>query len=89
MTDHLRDVDVAARYGEKEFAILLPQADQEQTRHVSERLQNIMCQTTVPEPEGESAGLTASVGGGGFTPCFLAPRNYRQRQDRDIPPGAG
>ncbi len=62
MTEDLRDVDVAARYGEKEFAVLLPEADQERALHVAVRLQEIVRKTTLPGSENQSAQLTASVG---------------------------
>lgn len=52
--DSIRSIDVAARYGGDEFAIILPETDLESGRDVAERLRRAVEETEFHVPAGES-----------------------------------
>ncbi len=59
----LRDVDVIARHGGEEFAILLPETDGPGGREVAERCSHLLASTEIPvETTGPSVTITASMG---------------------------
>jgi diguanylate cyclase (GGDEF)-like protein/PAS domain S-box-containing protein len=57
----LREVDIVGRMGGEEFAILLPEADNEQAREVAERLRRIIADSAVPMEQGPIC-FTVSIG---------------------------
>ena len=57
-----RSIDVAARYGGDELAIILVETDREGALIVGERLGDRMRETRVPLREGGSMGVTVSLG---------------------------
>jgi len=57
-----RSIDVAARYGGDELAIILVETDREGALIVGERLGDRMRETRVPLREGGSMGVTISLG---------------------------
>jgi len=56
LRDSSRSPDSVARFGGEEFAVLLPDADAEETAAVAERLRELVARTPAPEP------ITASFG---------------------------
>ncbi len=56
ITQTLREVDVVARMGGDEFAILLPESDQKAAAHVIRKLRNSL------KPIGQQYGVTFSMG---------------------------
>jgi diguanylate cyclase (GGDEF)-like protein len=58
----LRDVDLAARLGGEEFAVLLPETDGPGAAGVAERLRTTLADLEVEAPRGDKLGLTASFG---------------------------
>jgi diguanylate cyclase (GGDEF)-like protein len=62
LSDNLRDVDVAARYGEKEFAILLPHADLGHAVLAVKRIQRLVGNIALSSPEGGESRLSVSGG---------------------------
>jgi diguanylate cyclase (GGDEF)-like protein len=62
LTENLREVDVAARYGEKEFAVVLPHADQEQVQKAGKRIQELVQNLSFGTSNSKELKLTASVG---------------------------
>ncbi len=58
----LRTVDVAARYGGEELALLLPETDAQGAEVVGERLRALVAATQVPAADGEPVRVTASFG---------------------------
>jgi diguanylate cyclase (GGDEF)-like protein len=58
-----RDVDLAARYGGEEMALVLPHTDLEGAYEMAERARTAIAALTVPKLEGErTLQITASVG---------------------------
>jgi diguanylate cyclase (GGDEF)-like protein len=58
----LRTVDVIARHGGEEFAILLPETDAAGAREVAERASRLLASTEIPVETGPSVTITASMG---------------------------
>jgi diguanylate cyclase (GGDEF)-like protein len=58
----LRDVDVIARHGGEEFAILLPQTELAGAREVAERSARKLAETTILVDSTEPVHVTASMG---------------------------
>jgi diguanylate cyclase (GGDEF)-like protein len=63
---NIRDVDVIARFGGEEFVIMLPEADKEEARIVSERLRRTLAQLKLDDlpPLTISLGIAAYPGDG-------------------------
>ncbi len=61
MVRTIRTIDVCARYGGEELAILLPQTGTERALDVAERLRRTIAELRV-KVDGESVGVTASFG---------------------------
>ena len=60
--ESLRDVDLAARLGGEEFAVLLPETDYPGAAGVAERLRASLASLELDAPDGEQFGVTASFG---------------------------
>jgi len=58
----LRDSDVLARLGGDEFAVLLPRADEQETRVVAEALLEIVREETMPTMASDHKRVTVSIG---------------------------
>ena len=65
-----REVDVLARYGGDEFALLIPSLQQTQAVQYAERLRRILSESIV-EYEGHQLQTTASVGVVTWTPAII------------------
>jgi diguanylate cyclase (GGDEF)-like protein len=77
-----RTVDLAARLGGEEFAVLLPDTDAEGARGVAERIQRDLGQLAVPV--GDTAvGVTASFGISSF-PDLAALGDLLNDADRSL-----
>jgi diguanylate cyclase (GGDEF)-like protein len=63
-----RDVDVAARLGGEEFAMLLPQTDLEGGAAAAERLREGLARLSMPSPDGGRLRVTASFGVASYPP---------------------
>ena len=59
---HGRDVDVAARLGGEEFAVLLPETGLDGARSVADRLCRSLAELQIPLGAGEKVMVTASFG---------------------------
>ncbi len=64
---HLRQVDLLARWGGEEFAVLLPSTDRNGCLNVAEKLRQAVAELTVPGGE-QQAQVTISVGGALWSP---------------------
>ena len=58
----VRASDVAARYGGEEFVILLPNTAEEAGMQLAERVRNAVAAAPFELPQGESVGVTVSIG---------------------------
>jgi diguanylate cyclase (GGDEF)-like protein len=62
LRSHVRDVDVAARIGGEEFAILLPGTDAGEAATVAERMRHSLSAFSVPASDGRAVHMTSSFG---------------------------
>ncbi|MDP1704150.1 MAG: diguanylate cyclase [Sulfurimicrobium sp.] len=62
-------VDMAARFGGEEFAILLPETDKLGAYCVAERIRRAVEESRIPLPNGKSIGVTVSIGVCGHPDC--------------------
>ena len=68
MRASLRDIDVAARLGGEEFAVLLPQTDLDGGIALADRLREEVAAATLTAPDGSPLHVTASFGVAAFPP---------------------
>ena len=57
-----REIDLAARWGGEEFAVLLPGTDADDARVVAERIRARLAERVVLTPDGVPVQVTASFG---------------------------
>jgi diguanylate cyclase (GGDEF)-like protein len=62
MRSHIRDVDVPGRIGGEEFAIVLPETDQEGAGSVAERMRESLSSVPIPVSDDHSVRVTSSFG---------------------------
>jgi diguanylate cyclase (GGDEF)-like protein len=62
LRDSVRDIDVAARWGGEEFALLLPGTDAAGAAHVAERVRRTFAAKTILSTDGAPIQITASFG---------------------------
>jgi diguanylate cyclase (GGDEF)-like protein len=62
LLEHVRDIDIPARLGGEEFAVLLPETALEGASAVAERLQRFLTATPLLVRNGQSIHATASFG---------------------------
>jgi diguanylate cyclase (GGDEF)-like protein len=66
LRDTVRIVDIAARPGGEEFAVILPGTSVEEASAVAERIRATFASRTLPVPEGPPISVTASFGVAAF-----------------------
>jgi diguanylate cyclase (GGDEF)-like protein len=63
---HLREYDLAGRFGGEEFTILLPQTSGAEARRIAERLRERIVRAAIPVSDGSADGfplrITVSIG---------------------------
>jgi diguanylate cyclase (GGDEF)-like protein len=62
LRQHIRDIDIPARLGGEEFAVLLPETTLEGARAVAERLQRFLARSPILAGSGRDIRTTASFG---------------------------
>lgn len=63
----IRNIDIFARMGGEEFAIMLPETNKVQARTIAERLKQKISEMSVPVPDGGAVFFTVSIGISGTT----------------------
>jgi diguanylate cyclase (GGDEF)-like protein len=63
----IREIDVAARYGGDEFAIILPNTSLSDAMHVAERIAELIAENPV-QIDGHELKVSVSIGLGQFRP---------------------
>jgi diguanylate cyclase (GGDEF)-like protein len=58
----IRNIDIVARIGGEEFAIILPETNPGQARVVAERLKDKLSETYIEFPNGDKTDFTVSIG---------------------------
>jgi diguanylate cyclase (GGDEF)-like protein len=61
---HCRAIDTAARYGGDEFALVLPETQEEEAKRVAGRIRNLMAEDQEKPPLSASIGIAICRGGG-------------------------
>ena len=62
LRETLREIDVAARWGGEEFAVVLPGSDLEGTAQVADRLRGALADRSIASLDGDLIQVTASFG---------------------------
>lgn len=75
-------VDMVARFGGEEFAILLPETDKAGAYCVAERIRCAMEKARIPLPSGEDIGVTVSIGVCGHPDCGHSTEEMVENADK-------
>jgi diguanylate cyclase (GGDEF)-like protein len=62
LTESMRSIDLAARFGGEEFVLLMPETHVEVAMHAAERLRELVSALRVEAGDGAQVALTVSVG---------------------------
>ena len=86
LRERVRDIDLAARLGGEEFAILLPETDLSGGERLGERLRDAIERLRVPGAEGVRVSVTASFGVAAFLESSSAGDLPQRRTPRSTRP---
>jgi diguanylate cyclase (GGDEF)-like protein len=75
---HCRSIDTAARYGGDEFALVLPEAQEDEARHVASRIREVLANDDEQPPLSASIGISVYRGDGARIEKLLS------EADRDL-----
>lgn len=80
---HIREIDLFARFGGDEFALLLPEADVRVAREAAERVRRSL-ETLKMDLDGSQASITISIGVSGLEPDDGSVDTLLARADRAL-----
>ena len=83
LSNSLRELDLAGRFGGEEFALVLPGTAVASARRVAEQIRRALAKVTVEGPEGEVVRVTASFGAAEF-PANASVASLVEAADRAL-----
>ena len=83
LSNSLRELDLAGRFGGEEFALVLPGTAVASARRVAEQIRRALAKVTVEGPAGEVVRVTASFGAAEF-PANASVASLVEAADRAL-----
>jgi len=79
---HCRTIDTAARYGGDEFALVLPETEEEEARKVADRIREVMAQDAEKPPLSASIGISIYRGSGERTEKLISEADAKLYEEK-------
>ena len=79
---HCRTIDTAARYGGDEFALVLPETEEEAARQVADRVREVMANDAEKPPLSASIGISIYRGSGERTEKLISEADAKLYEEK-------